>query len=306
MNYRGFMPVARECTFQDFLKCKPHNFSGTEGVIRLTRWFEKIETVFNISNCPPKYQVKYATCTLLDSALTWWNSHKRTIGVDAAYAMKWAGLMKLMTEASSDFHSDASSDSSSRHSLSNHSSPDLPSTFAGPSHKRRRSPMTSVPALPPISRALSPVYGDLIPSPKRVRDFSYLADVEIDPRETSWRDDIMVRGSNEPHLEQDINPEIHAEIDECIACADALRDRGIDARVVVETVDREESETGKRGPVKDCWVESAVTALTRRIAELERDTERLRGTACVESQRVDRLQRDMSRMQRELRQMRQF
>ncbi|GJU34685.1 putative reverse transcriptase domain-containing protein [Tanacetum coccineum] len=98
MNYGGFMPVARECTFQDFLKCKPHNFSGTEGVVRLTRWFEKIETVFNISNCPSKYQVKYATCTLQDSALTWWNSHKRTIGVDAAYAMNWAGLMRLMTE----------------------------------------------------------------------------------------------------------------------------------------------------------------------------------------------------------------
>ncbi|GJS86978.1 putative reverse transcriptase domain-containing protein [Tanacetum coccineum] len=98
MNYGGFMPVARECTFQDFLKCKPHNFSGTEGVVGLTRWFEKMETVFNISNCPPKYQVKYATCTLQDSALTWWNSHKRTIGVDAAYAMNWAGLMRLMTE----------------------------------------------------------------------------------------------------------------------------------------------------------------------------------------------------------------
>ncbi|GJS06888.1 putative reverse transcriptase domain-containing protein [Tanacetum coccineum] len=36
--------------------------------------------------------------TMEDNALTWWNSHKRTIGVDAAYAMKWAGLMKLMTE----------------------------------------------------------------------------------------------------------------------------------------------------------------------------------------------------------------
>ncbi|GJS64853.1 reverse transcriptase domain-containing protein, partial [Tanacetum coccineum] len=24
--------------------------------------------------------------------------HKRTIGVDAAYAMNWAGLMRLMTE----------------------------------------------------------------------------------------------------------------------------------------------------------------------------------------------------------------
>ncbi|GKC36494.1 hypothetical protein Tco_1048878, partial [Tanacetum coccineum] len=98
INYGGFMPVARECTFQDFLKCKPHNFLGTEGIVGLTRWFKKMETVFNISNCPPKYQVKYATCKLQDSALTWWNSHKRTIGVDAAYALKWAGLMKLMTK----------------------------------------------------------------------------------------------------------------------------------------------------------------------------------------------------------------
>nr|GEU86225.1 reverse transcriptase domain-containing protein [Tanacetum cinerariifolium] len=98
MNYGGFMPMARECTFQDFLKSKPHTFSGTEGVVGLTRWFKKMKTVFNISNCPPKYQVKYATCTLQDSALTWWNFHKRTIGVDAAYVMKWAGLMKLMTE----------------------------------------------------------------------------------------------------------------------------------------------------------------------------------------------------------------
>ncbi|GJX79547.1 hypothetical protein Tco_0327696 [Tanacetum coccineum] len=37
-------PVARECTFRDFLKCKPQNFSGTEGVVGLTRWFKKMET----------------------------------------------------------------------------------------------------------------------------------------------------------------------------------------------------------------------------------------------------------------------
>ncbi|GJR55660.1 putative reverse transcriptase domain-containing protein [Tanacetum coccineum] len=96
-NFRGFMP-AKECTYQDFLKCQPLNFNGTEGVVRLTRWFEKMETVFQISNCPEKYQVKYASCTLLNNALTWWNSHKRTIGNEAAYAMSWAELMKLMTE----------------------------------------------------------------------------------------------------------------------------------------------------------------------------------------------------------------
>nr|GEV69924.1 putative reverse transcriptase domain-containing protein [Tanacetum cinerariifolium] len=76
----------------------PLNFNGTKGVVRLIRWFENIETVFHISNCPKKYQVKYATCTLLKSALTWWNSHKRAIRIEAAYAIKWITLMKLMTK----------------------------------------------------------------------------------------------------------------------------------------------------------------------------------------------------------------
>ncbi|GJU22008.1 reverse transcriptase domain-containing protein [Tanacetum coccineum] len=247
------------------------------------------------------------------------------------------------SEASSDFHSDASSDPSSRHPLSDHYSPDLPSTSAGPSRKRRRSPMTSVPALSPVSGALSPVRADLIPSPKRVRDSGYSTDVEVDHREISLRDDAIVRVSDEPHLEQDSDPEIQAEIDECCAYADALRDRGIDARVVVEAIDRDETETGVRGPVevrvervthpvmpedipkpaqegavetfegvqreqghRIVGVESAVIALTERIAELERDNMRLRGTMSVECQRVDRLQCGMSRMQRELRQMRRL
>ncbi|GKC73848.1 reverse transcriptase domain-containing protein [Tanacetum coccineum] len=97
-NGRGDRPVARECTYQDFMKCQPLNFKGTKGVVGLIRWFEKMETVFHISNCPKKSQVKYATCTLLNSALTWWNSHKRTIGTEAAFAMSWRELMKLMTE----------------------------------------------------------------------------------------------------------------------------------------------------------------------------------------------------------------
>ncbi|GJW84793.1 putative reverse transcriptase domain-containing protein [Tanacetum coccineum] len=96
-NFRGFMP-ARECTYQDFMKCQPLSFNGTEGVVGLTHWFEKMEMVFHVSNCPEKYQVKYATCTLMNNALRWWNSYKRTIGIEAAYAMSWEELMKLMTE----------------------------------------------------------------------------------------------------------------------------------------------------------------------------------------------------------------
>ncbi|GJX94616.1 hypothetical protein Tco_0349202 [Tanacetum coccineum] len=98
MNDRGAMLVARECTYHDFIKCQPLNFKGTQGVVRLIKWFKKMETVFHISNGLEKYEVKYVMCTLLKSALTWWNSHKRTIRVDAAFAMSWGELMKLMTE----------------------------------------------------------------------------------------------------------------------------------------------------------------------------------------------------------------
>ncbi|GJV36378.1 putative reverse transcriptase domain-containing protein [Tanacetum coccineum] len=98
VNNRGVVPVTRECTYQDFVKFQSLNFKGTERVVGLTRWFEKKETIFCISNCLPRYQMKYASCTLLDGALTWWNSHKRTVGVDASYAMTWKALMKLITE----------------------------------------------------------------------------------------------------------------------------------------------------------------------------------------------------------------
>nr|GEV32137.1 hypothetical protein [Tanacetum cinerariifolium] len=44
-------PTARECTYNDFLKCQPLNFKGTKGVVGLTQWFEKMESVFHISIC---------------------------------------------------------------------------------------------------------------------------------------------------------------------------------------------------------------------------------------------------------------
>ncbi|GJW47798.1 putative reverse transcriptase domain-containing protein [Tanacetum coccineum] len=64
-------PLARECTYPDFMKCKPLYFKGTEGVIELTQWFERMETVLRISNCTVENQIKFATCTLLGSVLTW-------------------------------------------------------------------------------------------------------------------------------------------------------------------------------------------------------------------------------------------
>ncbi|GJY16697.1 putative reverse transcriptase domain-containing protein [Tanacetum coccineum] len=89
-------PVARVCTYKDFLNCQQRNFSGTEGAVGLARWFEKMKSVFRISSYPSNSQVKFATCTLLDGALTSWNSYVQTIGIDEAYEMPWKDLMKLM------------------------------------------------------------------------------------------------------------------------------------------------------------------------------------------------------------------
>ncbi|GJZ88121.1 putative reverse transcriptase domain-containing protein [Tanacetum coccineum] len=88
--------VVRECTYQDFRKCQPLYFKGTEGVVELTQWFERIETVFRISNSSVENQIKFSTCTLLAGALTWWNSHVMTVGHDVAYTMTWTDLKKKM------------------------------------------------------------------------------------------------------------------------------------------------------------------------------------------------------------------
>nr|GEV76920.1 putative reverse transcriptase domain-containing protein [Tanacetum cinerariifolium] len=80
--------TAYPCFYVDFMKCQLLNFKGTEGVVGLTRWIEKMESVFQISGCAMENQVKFSTCTLLDYALTWWNTQIRSLGPDA-YSMTW-------------------------------------------------------------------------------------------------------------------------------------------------------------------------------------------------------------------------
>ncbi|GJR61394.1 reverse transcriptase domain-containing protein [Tanacetum coccineum] len=72
--------------------------TGTEGVVELTQWFQRMETVFRIRNCSVDNHNKFSTCTLLAGALTWWNSHIRIVGQDVAYAMTWTDLRKKMTD----------------------------------------------------------------------------------------------------------------------------------------------------------------------------------------------------------------
>nr|GEZ99883.1 hypothetical protein [Tanacetum cinerariifolium] len=90
--------ATHECTYTDFLKCQPLPFKGTEGVASLSQWCERMESVFHISNCTIENQVKFAICTLHFVALTWWNTHVKTVGHDTAYGMPGKTLMKMMTD----------------------------------------------------------------------------------------------------------------------------------------------------------------------------------------------------------------
>ncbi|GJT57419.1 putative reverse transcriptase domain-containing protein [Tanacetum coccineum] len=92
----GTVRTPRECTYKDFLNCKPLPFKGTEGVVVLSQWFEKMDSVFHISNYTVENQVKFATCTFLGNALTWWNSHMNTVTQDVAYTIDWKALKKMM------------------------------------------------------------------------------------------------------------------------------------------------------------------------------------------------------------------
>ncbi|GJU48892.1 putative reverse transcriptase domain-containing protein [Tanacetum coccineum] len=67
---RGTTCTPREYTYKDFLNCHPLNFKGTEGVVVLAQWFEKMKSMFHISNCAVENQVKFATCTFVGNALT--------------------------------------------------------------------------------------------------------------------------------------------------------------------------------------------------------------------------------------------
>ncbi|GKE92319.1 putative reverse transcriptase domain-containing protein, partial [Tanacetum coccineum] len=94
---RRNVQTTRPCFYADFMKCQPLNFKGNEGIFGLTQWIEKMELVFKISGCANENQVKFATCTLLRTALTWWNSQIRTLGPDA-YSMTWEVLKKKMID----------------------------------------------------------------------------------------------------------------------------------------------------------------------------------------------------------------
>ncbi|GJR70211.1 putative reverse transcriptase domain-containing protein [Tanacetum coccineum] len=69
-----------------------------EPVVLELVWFEKLESVFRISDCKERDKVKFATATLQGRALTWWNGRIASMGIDAANGTPWTEVRKWMTE----------------------------------------------------------------------------------------------------------------------------------------------------------------------------------------------------------------
>ncbi|GJT14639.1 reverse transcriptase domain-containing protein [Tanacetum coccineum] len=91
------IPVAKTGNYKKFISCHPFYFKGTEGAVDLIWWFEWTELVFSHSNSDEENKVTFATGTLTDDALSWWNSYAQPIGIDQANQITWIELKRLLT-----------------------------------------------------------------------------------------------------------------------------------------------------------------------------------------------------------------
>ncbi|GJW94946.1 putative reverse transcriptase domain-containing protein [Tanacetum coccineum] len=67
------------------------------GAVELQRWFEKTESVFEISECAEGKKVKFVAATLEGPALTWWKTKVATMGLETLNQMPWTEMKQLMT-----------------------------------------------------------------------------------------------------------------------------------------------------------------------------------------------------------------
>ncbi|GKA10360.1 putative reverse transcriptase domain-containing protein [Tanacetum coccineum] len=118
------------------MKCQPLNFKGTEGVVGLNQWLEKMESVFHISGCAIENQVKFATCTLLVAVLTWWNGHTLDFAIELANDLM---DQKLRTYVERQNENKRKADDSSRnnHQQQSHKRQNVARAYtAGPGEKK--------------------------------------------------------------------------------------------------------------------------------------------------------------------------
>nr|GEZ46447.1 reverse transcriptase domain-containing protein [Tanacetum cinerariifolium] len=77
-------PIAKRGNYKEFISCQPFYFNGTEGAVDLVRWFERTKLVFSRSNSAEENRVTFATGTLTNDALSWWNAYAQPIRIEQA------------------------------------------------------------------------------------------------------------------------------------------------------------------------------------------------------------------------------
>ncbi|GJW52704.1 putative reverse transcriptase domain-containing protein [Tanacetum coccineum] len=75
-----------------------NEFDGKGGAVALTRWIEKIESMFKNSGCTTNQRVRYAASCFVNKALTWWNTQVQARGREAAIGMSWNDFKALLME----------------------------------------------------------------------------------------------------------------------------------------------------------------------------------------------------------------
>ncbi|GKA47038.1 putative reverse transcriptase domain-containing protein [Tanacetum coccineum] len=86
------------CSYKEFLACNPKEYDRKGGVVVLTRWIEKMESVQDMSGCSIDQKVKYTPGLFVVKALTWWNSQTRTLIREVAVSMSWNNFKFMMIE----------------------------------------------------------------------------------------------------------------------------------------------------------------------------------------------------------------
>ncbi|GJY93224.1 reverse transcriptase domain-containing protein [Tanacetum coccineum] len=90
-------PAVKTGNYKEFISCQPFYLNGTEGAVGLIRWFERTESVFSRSRCAEENKVTFATGTLTDDALSWWNAYAQPMGIEQANQITWTELKRLLT-----------------------------------------------------------------------------------------------------------------------------------------------------------------------------------------------------------------
>ncbi|GJZ17629.1 putative reverse transcriptase domain-containing protein [Tanacetum coccineum] len=86
------------CTFKAFQSCNPKEYDGKGDAIVLTRWIEKMENMIDNSGCAENQKVRYEASSLVNKALTWWNTQIQARGRVAAIPMSWNDFKAFVVE----------------------------------------------------------------------------------------------------------------------------------------------------------------------------------------------------------------